>query len=176
MASANRGGSEQELTTCNFLLNTIFSDLYRANQISRGGVEVRAVMDTNVLVAALRSRQGASFEIFRRLRLGEWTAVLSNHLLFEYEEILKRQALELGLSLADVDQLLNGICASGEECFLSHSWQPILSDPDDEPLVQLAIESDAFRIVSHNVRHLRPAVQLGVELLRPREFLDKLRL
>ena len=136
---------------------------------------MRAVMDTNVLVAALRSRRGASFEIVRRLRLGQWSAVLSNHLLYEYEEILKRQAPELGLSLEGVDELLNAICARGEECLLSHAWQPILSDPDDEPLVQLAIESDAFRIVSHNVRHLRPAIQLGVELLRPREFLDKLK-
>ena len=137
---------------------------------------MRAVMDTNVLVAALRSRRGASFEVFRRLRVGEWTAVLSNHLLFEYEEVLKRQAPELGLSLEDVDELLNAVCARGEKSVLSHGWQPILTDPDDEPLVQLAIESDALRIVSHNVRHLRPASRLGVELLRPREFLDKLRL
>ena len=134
-----------------------------------------AVMDTNVIVAAMRSRRGASFEIVRRLRLGEWTTVLSNHLLFEYEEVLKRQAPELGLSLEDVDELLNAVCARAEECLLSHAWQPILSDPDDEPLVQLAVESDAFRIVSHNVRHLLPATSLGVELLRPREFLDKLR-
>jgi len=62
-------------------------------------------MDTNVLVAAFRSRHGASFEIFRRLRLGEWTTVVSNHLLFEYEEILKREAPELGLSLEEVDEL-----------------------------------------------------------------------
>lgn len=137
---------------------------------------MRAVMDTNVLVAALRSNQGASFEIFRRLRLEEWTAVVSNHLLFEYEEILKRQAPDLGLSLEDVDELLNAISARADECLLSHGWQPVLIDPDDEPLVQLAIESDAFRIVSHNIRHLRPVVQLGVELLRPHEFLDKLRL
>ncbi len=133
-------------------------------------------MDTNVLVAALRSRKGASFEILRRLRLGEWTALLSNHLLYEYEEILKRQAQELGLSLEDVDELLNAICARAEECLLSHAWQPILTDPDDEPLVQLSVESDARRIVSHNVRHLRPATRLGVEVLRHREFLAKLRL
>jgi len=50
---------------------------------------LRAVMDTNVLYAALHSRLGASFEIFRRLREGEWTAVVSNHLVHEYEEILK---------------------------------------------------------------------------------------
>jgi predicted nucleic acid-binding protein len=102
--------------------------------------------------------------------------VLSNHLLFEYEEILKRQAPELGLSLEDIDELLNAICARGEECTLSYGWLPVLTDPDDEPLVQLAIESDASRIVTHNIRHLRPALQFGVELLRPREFLDKLRL
>ncbi len=66
----------------------------------------RAVLDTNVLVAAFRSRTGASFEIFRRLRLDEWTAVLSNHLTYEYEEILKRDAANLSLSLPDVDDLL----------------------------------------------------------------------
>ena len=43
---------------------------------------MKAVMDTNVLVAGLRSRLGASFEILRPLRLAEWTAVLSNHLLY----------------------------------------------------------------------------------------------
>jgi len=136
---------------------------------------MRAVMDTNVLVAALRSRSGASFEILRRLRLGEWTVVLSNHLLYEYEEILKRQASELGLSLEDVDELLNAICARAEESVLSHEWQPILNDPDDEPLVQLTVESGADCLVSHNIRDLAPAAGLGVQLLQPREFLAKLR-
>ena len=136
---------------------------------------MRAVMDTNVLVAAFRSRLGASFEMVRRLRFGQWTAVVSNHLLYEYEEVLKRQAPHLGLSLEDADELLNAICARAEECLLSHGWEPILHDPDDEPLVQLAVESNARRIVSHNTRHLQPAVQLGVELLRPNEFLDKLK-
>ena len=72
-------------------------------------------MDTNVLYAAFRSRLGSSFEIFRRLRLGAWTAVVSNHLVHEYEEILKASATELGLSLEDVDELLNAICARAEE-------------------------------------------------------------
>ena len=133
-------------------------------------------MATNVLVAAFRSRNGASFEIFRRLRLGEWTALVSNHLLFEYEEILKRQAPELGLSLEDVDELLNAICDRAEECPLLHGWQPILRDPDDEPLVQLAVESGARLIVSHNGLDLQPATRLGIDVLQPREFLAKLRL
>ena len=131
-------------------------------------------MDTNVLVGALRSQLGASFQALRQLRHANWTAVLSNHLLFEYEEILKQQSAELGLRLADVDQLLNAICARSEEWQLSWDWKPILNDPDDEPLVQLAIESGALLIVTYNLRHLQPATELGVQLLQPGVFLSKL--
>jgi predicted nucleic acid-binding protein len=143
--------------------------------LNQGSEMMKAVMDTNVLVAAFRSRTGASFEVFRHLRLGLWTAVLSNHLLFEYEEILKGEAPTLNLSLSDVDQLLNAICARSEEWLLSHSWRPILTDPDDEPLVQLAIESGARLITTHNVGHLFPAKQLNIEILKPADFLARIR-
>ncbi len=49
-------------------------------------------------------------------------------------------------------------------------WLPILDDPDDEPLVQLAYDSDARRIVTHNIRHLSPARVLNIEVLPPRDF------
>jgi predicted nucleic acid-binding protein len=132
--------------------------------------KLRAVMDTNVLVAAFRSRRGASFEVFRRLRRGEWTAVVSNHLLFEYEEVMKRDAAALGLNLDEIDELLNAICARADEWPLKHGWEPILPDPDDEPLVQLAHESGAMRLISHNIRHLRPAAEMGIQILKPGEF------
>ena len=109
--------------------------------------------------------------MFRRLRLGDWTAVVSNHLIFEYEEVLKNNATELGFSLEDVDELLNAICARAEECILQAGWEPILPDPDDEPLAHLAWESGAKRILTYNHRHLRPALHLGIEILKPSEFL-----
>ena len=127
-------------------------------------------MDTNVLFAAFRSRLGWSFEIFTALRHDRWTAVVSNHLIHEYEEILKAHAAELGLSLPDVDTLLDAICARAEEWPLDPGWLPILHDPDDEPLAQLAYDSAARRIVTHNIRHLAPARGLGIEVLPPREF------
>lgn len=136
-------------------------------------MKLRAVMDTNVLYAAFRSRLGASFELFRRLRHGEWIAIVSNHLIHEYEEVLKKNAGELGLSLEEVDELLNAICARAEEWQLQPGWSPILSDPDDEPLVQLAHESGANRIVTHNIRHLAPAVNAGIEVLKPGGFLAR---
>jgi putative PIN family toxin of toxin-antitoxin system len=145
--------------------------------LAQGGLvnKLRAVLDTNVLVAAFRSKTGASFEIFRRLLNGEWNSVLSNHLVYEYEEVLKRDAASLSLTSGDVDELLNAICARGEEWSLTHEWDPVLADPDDEPLVQLAQESSALVIVTHNTRHLQPAAKLGIQVLKPREFLVKLR-
>ncbi|HEY3852829.1 MAG TPA: PIN domain-containing protein [Verrucomicrobiae bacterium] len=83
--------------------------------------KARAVMDTNVLVAAFRSRTGASYQVFERLRRDEWTAVLSNHLLYEYEEVLKRDATALTLSLEDVDQILNTLCARATGVGVGHS-------------------------------------------------------
>ena len=131
---------------------------------------LRAVMDTNVLYAAFRSRLGYSFDVFTALRQRRWTAVLSNHLVHEYEEILKLHAAELGFTLADVDTLLDAICARAEEWQLAPGWLPILRDPDDEPLDQHAYESTARRIITHNLRHLTPARALGIEVLPPREF------
>jgi len=132
-------------------------------------------MDTNVLVAAFRSRRGASFELLQRLRRGEWTTMLSNHLLYDYEELLMRDD-ELRLSSADVDSILNFVCARGEEWPLTPGWTPVLPDADAEPLVQLAHESGALLLVSFNTRHLLPSEALGVRVLKPAEFLSMLKL
>ena len=131
---------------------------------------LRAVMDTNVLYSALRSRLGHSFTVFVALRQERWRAVISNHLVHEYEEILKRHATELKLSLADIDVLLDAICARAEEWALSPGWLPMLADADDEPLVQLASESGAGCIITHNLRHLTPARTIGITVLPPRKF------
>jgi len=79
------------------------------------------------------------------------------------------------VSLEEVDELLNAICARAEAWQLQSGWWPILTDPDDEPLAQLACESAANRIVTHNVRHLAPAGGVGIEILKPGQFLAILR-
>jgi putative PIN family toxin of toxin-antitoxin system len=132
-------------------------------------------MDTNVLVSALRSRVGASFAIVQALRRGEWRCVLSNHLLLEYEEKLMAVGKALGISAAEVDGILTVLCAQAEEWQLRPHWHPLLlNDPDDEPLAQLAYESGAALIITHNIRHLKPAEGAGIMVLLPREFLVKL--
>jgi putative PIN family toxin of toxin-antitoxin system len=137
---------------------------------------LRAVMDTNVVVSALRSSRGASFEILEALRRGAWRCILSNHLLTEHQEKLLEMAGFLSATPTDIDGILTVICAHAEEWQLRPDWHPTLSDdPDDEPLVQLAHESGPNLIVTHNVRHLLPAEQLGIRVLRPKDFLLILR-
>ena len=135
----------------------------------------RAVMDTNVLYAALRSRQGASHELLDALWQRRWTLVLSQTTITEYEEILKREATTLRLNLAQIDRLLDALCALAERHPTSDTWIPVLHDPDDEAFVQLAVEAKAESLVSHNLRHLEPARALGVNLLAPRVFLAIIR-
>lgn len=131
-------------------------------------------MDTNVLVSALRSRKGASFEVYRMLRFGRWRCLVSNHLLLEYEEQLVRQASELCLNVNEIEDVLNLVCDRGEKWTLRYDWLPVLPrDADDEPLVQLAHESAANLIITHNIRDLQPASVMGITVLRPKEFLGK---
>jgi predicted nucleic acid-binding protein len=97
--------------------------------------------------------------------------VLSNHLLLEYEEVLKRNAAMLALSYDDVDRFLNAICLAAD-CFQIPAAQPPrLPDADDEPLLRLAETSGARLITTHNIRHFAPAAAHGVTVLPPREFL-----
>ncbi len=86
----------------------------------------------------------------------------------------KRTRRNLASPSPTIDTLLDAICARAEEWQLAPGWVPILADPDDEPLVQLAYDSAARRIVTHNIRHLKPARALGIEVLPPREFATRI--
>ncbi|MDB6039217.1 MAG: PilT protein domain protein [Verrucomicrobiales bacterium] len=119
--------------------------------------------------------QGAAFEIFAQLRRGRLQIVLSNYLLFEYEEVGKRNAVKMGLSLQDIDDVLDAICTIAEQRHLEPAWIPRLNDPDDEPLLQLAVEGKVPFIVTRNLVHSKPAESFGVELLTPAQCLAKIR-
>lgn len=136
---------------------------------------LRAVADTNIIYSAVYSDTGASNQLLKLLLAGRWKLVLSNTLLAEYEEILRREAGVLRATWSEIDDFLNELCDMAERHSLKTRWTPILSDPDDEAQVHLAFESGADYIVTHNVRHLEPARMLGIAVLTPKEFLNILR-
>ena len=135
-------------------------------------MSVRIVLDTSVLVAGLRSRRGASFRVLTLLGNPEITTVISVPLVLEYEAVLRRDAGELGLSEADVDDALDYICSISEERQIHYLWRPTLSDPNDEFVLELAVEAGCRYIVTHNVADFRGAERFGLVVVTPRQLLE----
>jgi len=133
----------------------------------------KIVLDTNVLIAALRSRRGASFAVLQRIG-EEWEPLISVPLLLEYEAVGKREAEKLGIPLSTVDAIVRAFCFAGRETTVHFRVRPFLSDPGDEFLLELAVAGAADAIVTHNVRHFAGIEQFGIRALTPREFLRKI--
>ncbi len=135
---------------------------------------LRATLDTNVVLSGLRSQSGASHELLRRLRAGHWKLLLSNTALTEYEEVLKREAASLGLTLPEIDRFLDSLCLLAEQCHPSSNWVPLLPDADDEAFAQLAAEARADALATFNIRHFDAARSRGIPVMTPVEFLRML--
>jgi putative PIN family toxin of toxin-antitoxin system len=129
------------------------------------------VLDTNVIVSALRSRRGASFAIVRRLGQ-EWTPLISVPLILEYEAAGKREAQRLKIPESTVDAIIRAFCFFGRETDIHFLLRPILPDPGDEFLLELAVAGRADALVTHNLRHFAGAERFGIQVMTPREFLS----
>jgi putative PIN family toxin of toxin-antitoxin system len=132
------------------------------------------VLDTNVLVAALRSRRGASFQIIRLIGQNALRPNVSVALALEYEEVLKRADLVPGLTEADIDGFLDFIFQSSNLVPSVRPNRPSLSDPDDEMVLDLAAQRNA-EILTYNKRDFGEAARRGVAVSTPADFLESLR-
>ena len=135
----------------------------------------RGVVDTSVLYAGLYSAAGASFQILRMIERRRLRPVLSTTLLFEYEEILSRDREDLGLSEADIADVLDGLCNRGENRRIHFLWRPQLPDPKDDHVLELAVAAGGVDIITHNVKHFGAARAFGIRALTPSTALRSLR-
>src|SRR5437660_12259377 len=106
------------------------------------------VLDTNVLVSALRSKRGASHRLLERIDVGKFELNVSVALVLEYEEVCTRLAHELSLSKKDVDDLINYLCRVSNHRAVSFLWRPFLKDPDDDMILDLAVAAGCSHIVT----------------------------
>jgi len=134
----------------------------------------RIVLDTNVLVAGLMSRRGASFRLLSCIDKGIFNLCVSVPLVVEYEDVLKREAIPLPLSLQDIEAVLNYLCKIAEHRQIHYLWRRVLKDPKDDIVLELALESQCKYIVTYNLRDFKQAVMFGIEALPPAEFLKKI--
>ncbi len=132
------------------------------------------VIDTNVLVSALRSRNGASFKLLSLIDSRKFDFFLSTPLVFEYEEALKNDLSASGLSKGDIEEVLNYMCKTGSRQEISYLWRPQLRDPEDDFILELAVQSQCDFIVTHNLKDFIGIEKFGIKAVSPGNFLHKI--
>jgi len=130
----------------------------------------RVVLDTNILVAALRSRRGASFQVVSEVGRDRFELVVSVPLVVEYEEALtKTRPPEV--TEADIAVFLDYLCSQARLQEIFYLWRPHLRDPKDDLILEAAVAGNCQAIVTHNQRHFGGAAAFGIQVLSPVEFL-----
>jgi putative PIN family toxin of toxin-antitoxin system len=132
------------------------------------------VLDTSVLVAGVRSRRGASFQLLSQIGTGAFDVAVSVPLVLEYEDAVIRHLAATTLSEADVGDIIDYICSVAVRQEIFYLWRPILRDPGDDLVLELAVAANCDAIVTHNIRDFAGMSQFGLRLLTPGEFLREI--
>lgn len=134
----------------------------------------KIVLDTSVLIAALGSRNGASHRILQMVGRGRFGIALSVPLVLEYEEVAQRLAGTVGLGHGDIDVVLDYLCSVADRRGIFFLWRPVLKDPRDDMVLEVAVEAGCGHIVTHNVRDFTGAETFGISVVTPGAFLRAL--
>ena len=132
------------------------------------------VIDTNIIISAQRSRRGASAKLMSLIGTGNFEIHLSVPLALEYEDVLSRQKLSLGLTREDVADLIDALCALGHHHKIYYLWRPYLRDRKDELVLELAVAAGCDYIITYNRRDFAGAERFGIEIIDPRSFLERI--
>lgn len=133
---------------------------------------MRIVLDTNVLVAALRSKRGASYAIISMIPSGRFTSCVSVTLFNEWHDVVARpDVIPPGITSDDVAAFIDFIALKSHRQEVYFRLRPELPDPGDDHLVELAFAARATHIVTHNVRDFVGVERLGIEAVTPAHFL-----
>lgn len=137
---------------------------------------MRVVIDTSVLVAATRSRQGSSFALVSSLPNPQFEFALSVALYTEWQAVLTRpEHLPPGLLPEDALGFLRYLASIAHLQDVYYLWRPFLRDPDDDMVLECAVASGSQYVVTHNVRDFLRCAELGVNAITPAAFLNLLR-
>lgn len=130
------------------------------------------VLDTNVIVAALRSKRGASAKLLRLLGSDKFDINISAKLILEYEDVLKRERFSERWSPDDADALLDYVSLVGKKHQIWFLWRPFLPDAKDDFILELAIKANADYIIAHNLDDFRNIEEFGARAIAPKAFLQ----
>jgi putative PIN family toxin of toxin-antitoxin system len=132
------------------------------------------VIDTNVVVAAQRSRRGASAKLMSLIGTGPFEIYVSVPLVLEYEEVLLRQRTSLGLTHEDVMHLVDALCALAHHQEIHFLWRPYLRDAGDELVLELAVAAGCDYIVTYNKSGFAGTERFGIDVINPNALLKRI--
>ena len=137
---------------------------------------MRLALDTNVLVTAFRSRAGAAAEVVRLVRRRELTMVATVALFLEYEAVLTRpeHLARAEMTPAEANRALDVLAAVVEPVEPHFLWRPRLRDPNDDMVLEAAVNGRAEAIVTFNARDFAGVIsEFGIDILTPVEILRR---
>ena len=138
--------------------------------------KVRIVLDTSVLVAAARSRNGASYQLVSMLPTPSFDFALTIALYTEWQAVLTRpEHMPPGVTVDAALAYLHYLASLAHLQDVHFLWRPFLHDPDDDMVLECAVASGSQYIVTHNVRDFRRVPELKVQAITPADFLNLLR-
>lgn len=132
------------------------------------------VIDTNVLVAGLRSRDGASFRLLSLVGSGRFGINVSVPLVLEYEDVLLRAQTGIPLSPGAISDVLDYHCSVARRHEIFFLWRPYLKDPRDDLVLELAVKAGCQFIVTFNARDFAGTERFGLEAVPPGQFLKRI--
>jgi len=133
------------------------------------------VLDTNVIIAALRSKRGASYKLLSLVGTHQFEIHDSVALILEYEDVIQRHGEELGLSKEEVSIFIDTLCSMAHHHKIYFIWRPFLTDPNDELVLELAVSEKCEYIVTHNIKDFRGTEKFSIRAITPKEFLQIIR-
>jgi putative PIN family toxin of toxin-antitoxin system len=137
---------------------------------------VRIVLDTTVLVAAARSSNGASHQLLSMLPSRYFEIALTVPLYTEWQAVLTRpEHMPLGITVEATLGFLRYLASIAHLQDVHFLWRPYLRDPDDDMVLECAVASGSPFIVTHNLKDFKQAPDLGVQAIKPADFLKLLR-
>jgi len=127
------------------------------------------ILDTNVLVAALRSNRGASFLLLKLIDDERIQLHISTPLIKEYEDVLNRS--KHNLDADDVGDVLDYLALIAEAHKIYYLWRPVLRDIKDDMVLELAVKANSM-IITYNTSDFKEGRSFNIAVLTPKELLN----
>ena len=132
-------------------------------------LDLKVVMDTNVFVSGIFF-SGPPYQILKAWQSGEFELVVSPEILDEYRrvgEILAEERPNIDLS-----PILTFVVEHAKVYKPVRLKEPICEDPDDDKFFTCALASESKIIISGDKHLLKVSGYEGIDVLKPREFVD----